>query len=56
MGASASVLGDLVLGTRLVLSRIGGVFLLVMGTAMVTDLLFTLNTWLIQIVPIRPRI
>lgn len=35
-------------------TSISGVFLLVMGTAMVTDVLFTLNTWLIRLVPIRP--
>jgi cytochrome c-type biogenesis protein len=37
-------------------TAISGVFLLVMGTAMATDLLFTLNTWLIRLVPIRPAI
>ncbi|MGH2405962.1 MAG: cytochrome c biogenesis CcdA family protein [bacterium] len=37
-------------------TTISGVFLLVMGAAMVTDLLFTLNTWLIRLVPIRPAI
>jgi cytochrome c-type biogenesis protein len=37
-------------------TAISGVFLLVMGTAMVTDVLFTLNTWLIRFVPIRPAI
>jgi cytochrome c-type biogenesis protein len=35
-------------------TTMSGVFLLVMGTAMVTDVLFTLNTWLIRLVPIRP--
>ena len=39
-----------------VVTAISGVFLLVMGTAMVTDVLFTLNTWLIRLVPIRPAI
>lgn len=31
-----------------------GVFLLVMGAAMVTDMLFRLNTYLIRLVPFRP--
>lgn len=39
-----------------VVTTMSGVFLLVMGTAMVTDVLFTLNTWLIRLVPIRPAI
>ena len=39
-----------------VVTTMSGVFLLVMGTAMVTDVLFTLNTWLIRFVPIRPAI
>jgi cytochrome c-type biogenesis protein len=39
-----------------VVTTVSGVFLLVMGTAMVTDVLFTLNTWLIRLVPIRPAI
>lgn len=38
------------------ISAASGVFLLVMGTAMVTDLLFTLNTWILQLVPYRPTI
>lgn len=37
-------------------TAVSGVFLLVMGTAMATDLLFTLNTWLIRLVPIRPAL
>ncbi|MDR7418785.1 MAG: cytochrome c biogenesis protein CcdA [Armatimonadota bacterium] len=37
-------------------SRVSGVFLLVMGGAMVTDLLFRLNTWILQLVPFRPVI
>jgi cytochrome c-type biogenesis protein len=37
-------------------SRVSGVFLLVMGAAMVTDLLFSLNTWILQLVPFRPVI
>lgn len=38
------------------ISAVSGVFLLVMGAAMVTDLLFTLNTWILQLVPYRPTI
>lgn len=38
------------------ISAASGVFLLVMGTAMVTDLLFMLNTWILQLVPYRPTI
>jgi cytochrome c-type biogenesis protein len=38
------------------ISAASGVFLLVMGVAMVTDLLFTLNTWILQLVPFRPAI
>jgi hypothetical protein len=33
---------------------VSGVFLLVMGAAMVTDLMFTLNTWIFQLIPFRP--
>lgn len=55
MSAAFDTMGWLRRNARAV-TTISGVFLLVMGTAMVTDLLFTLNTWLIQIVPIRPRI
>lgn len=35
-------------------TALSGVFLLVMGAAMVTDLLFLLNTYLIRLVPLRP--
>jgi hypothetical protein len=38
------------------ISAVSGVFLLVMGAAMVTDLLFTLNTWIFQLLPFRPAI
>ena len=38
------------------ITAVSGVFLLVMGAAMVTDLLFTLNTWILQLVPFRPAI
>lgn len=37
-------------------TTVSGVFLLVMGGAMVTDLLFALNTWIIRLVPFRPII
>lgn len=55
MTAAFDAMGWLRRNARAV-TTISGVFLLVMGTAMVTDLLFTLNTWLIQLVPIRPVI
>jgi cytochrome c-type biogenesis protein len=37
-------------------TAVSGAFLLVMGVAMVTDLLFTLNTWILRLVPFRPAI
>jgi cytochrome c-type biogenesis protein len=37
-------------------STVSGVFLLVMGAAMVTDMLFALNTWILRLVPFRPVI
>lgn len=55
MTAAFDAMGWLRRNARAV-TTISGVFLLVMGTAMVTDLLFTLNTWLIRLVPIRPVI
>ncbi|MGQ0549467.1 MAG: cytochrome c biogenesis CcdA family protein [Armatimonadota bacterium] len=55
MTAAFDAMGWLRRNARAV-TTISGVFLLVMGTAMVTDLLFTLNTWLIRLVPIRPAI
>lgn len=33
-----------------------GAFLLVMGAAMVTDMLFALNAWILRLVPFRPAI
>jgi cytochrome c-type biogenesis protein len=33
-----------------------GVFLLVMGVAMVTDVLFALNTWILRLFPFRPAL
>lgn len=35
-------------------STVSGAFLLVMGAAMVTDLLFSLNAWILRLVPFRP--
>ncbi|MBI3998719.1 MAG: cytochrome c biogenesis protein CcdA, partial [Armatimonadetes bacterium] len=55
MTAAFDAMGWLRRNARVVTS-VSGVFLLVMGTAMVTDLLFTLNTWLIRLVPFRPVI
>ncbi len=55
MTAAFDTMGWLRRNARAV-TTISGVFLLVMGTAMVTDMLFTLNTWLIRLVPIRPLI
>jgi cytochrome c-type biogenesis protein len=37
-------------------TAVSGVFLLVMGTAMITDLLFSLNAWILRFVPFRPVI
>lgn len=37
-------------------TAVSGVFLLVMGVAMVTDLLFSLNAWILRLVPFRPVI
>ncbi len=37
-------------------TAVSGVFLLVMGAAMVTDVLFSLNTWIFRLVPFRPTI
>jgi cytochrome c-type biogenesis protein len=55
MTAAFDAMGWLQRNARIVTTA-SGVFLLVMGTAMVTDVLFTLNTWLIRLVPIRPVI
>lgn len=38
------------------ISTVSGVFLLVMGAAMVTDMLFRFNTWILRLVPYRPVI
>jgi cytochrome c-type biogenesis protein len=37
-------------------STVSGVFLLVMGAAMVTDMLFSFNAWILRLVPFRPVI
>jgi len=55
MTAAFDAMGWLRRNARIV-TTVSGIFLLVMGTAMVTDVLFTLNTWLIRLVPIRPVI
>jgi len=55
MTAAFDAMGWLRRNARIVTTA-SGVFLLVMGAAMVTDALFTLNTWLIRLVPIRPVI
>jgi cytochrome c-type biogenesis protein len=39
-----------------VISTASGVFLLLMGGAMVTDMLYALNSWLLRLVPYRPII
>lgn len=51
--AAVDVLGWLRRHARAVTTA-SGIFLLVMGAAMVTDLLFLLNTYLIRLVPFRP--
>jgi len=38
------------------ISTVSGIFLLVMGAAMVTDMLFSFNTWILRLVPFRPAI
>ncbi|MGH2670109.1 MAG: cytochrome c biogenesis CcdA family protein [bacterium] len=55
MTAAFDTMGWLRRNARLITTA-SGVFLLVMGAAMVTDALFALNTWLIRLVPIRPVI
>ena len=55
MTAAFDTMGWLRRNARIVTTA-SGVFLLVMGVAMVTDALFTLNTWLIRLVPFRPVI
>ncbi len=55
MTAAFDALGWLRRNARYV-TAVSGVFLLVMGTAMVTDVLFSLNTWIFRLVPFRPTI
>ena len=39
-----------------VIEKGGGVFLVIMGTALLFDLVFRLNAWILQVVPIRPAL
>lgn len=39
-----------------VLETVSGAFLVVMGGAMILDLIFRLNTWLFRVVPFRPAL
>lgn len=55
MTAAFDALGWLRRNARYV-TAVSGVFLLVMGAAMVTDVLFSLNTWIFRLVPFRPTI
>jgi len=52
MTAAFDTMGWLRRNARYV-TTVSGAFLLVMGTAMVTDLLFALNTWIFRLVPFR---
>ncbi len=38
------------------ITALSGVFLVVMGLALVTDALFVLNTWILRLVPFRPAL
>ncbi|MGH2453318.1 MAG: cytochrome c biogenesis CcdA family protein [bacterium] len=38
------------------ITALSGVFLVIMGVALVTDALFTLNTWILRLVPFRPAL
>lgn len=38
------------------ITAVSGVFLVIMGVALVTDALFTLNTWILRLVPFRPAL
>jgi cytochrome c-type biogenesis protein len=55
MTAAFDALGWLRRNARYVTAA-SGLFLLAMGTAMVTDLLFAFNTWILRLVPFRPAI
>ena len=39
-----------------VIEKGGGVFLVIMGTALLFDLVFRLNAWILQVVPVRPAL
>ncbi len=39
-----------------VIETASGVFLVVMGTALLFDLVFRLNAWILQVVPVRPAL
>jgi hypothetical protein len=39
-----------------VIETASGVFLVVMAAALVFDLVFRLNTWILQVFPIRPSL
>jgi len=36
------------------IEKAGGAFLVVMGTALLFDLVFRLNAWILQVIPVRP--
>jgi hypothetical protein len=55
MTAAFDALGWLRRNARYV-TAVSGVFLLMMGAAMMTDMLFTLNAWIFRLVPFRPTI
>ncbi len=38
------------------ITAVSGVFLVIMGLALVTDALFTLNTWILRLFPFRPAL
>lgn len=38
------------------ITAVSGVFLVIMGTALVTDALFILNTWILRLFPFRPAL
>lgn len=38
------------------ITALSGIFLVIMGVALVTDALFTFNTWILRLVPFRPAL
>jgi len=38
------------------ITAVSGLFLLVMGVALVTDAIFRLNTWILRLFPFRPAL